>query len=146
MTDWFDPTIWEQGAKATAALLDVLAKLRDALSRRRKATRSEDKRELDKEVDALQADFEKLVEAMTEHVTSHGEFVKAVVNLLGPMDAPDGKKNVDTWIELIKQFGLVNRATANLAKIVPDHERRLKALEHPPKDRRKRVPQKRRRK
>jgi len=50
MTDWFDPTTWEQGAKATAAVLDVLAKLRDALSRRKKATRPEYIRELDKEL------------------------------------------------------------------------------------------------
>ena len=120
-------------------------KLRDAWSRRKKATRPEDIGELDEEVDALGANFLHLVDAMARHVASHGEFVKALVNLLGPMDAPDGKRNMDKRVALIDRFTLATQAVAALNKAVPDHERRLRVLEKRLEDRGKRAPKKKRR-
>ncbi len=146
MTDWgIDPGAWEQYAKGTAAILDVLNKLRETWSRRKKATRPEDTRALDKELDALQADFQKMVGAMMQHLSSHTRFLQAVVNLLGPMDTPEGDRPV---ARLLQHFPLIRAtadATKQLQEVVLAHGDRLKALEHPPEDRGTRVTKQKRR-
>jgi hypothetical protein len=139
MTDWgLDPEAWEQYAKGTAAILDVLNRLRDALSRRKKGA----KRDLEKELDALRDSVLQVVQVIAKQSASHREFVTAVVNMLGPMDAPEGKRNVDKWIELINRFTLTTQAVAALNKVVLNQERRLLALEQRPEGRSKRVPKK----
>jgi hypothetical protein len=133
MTDWgIDLAGWEQGAKATAAILDALNKLRHTLSRRKKATQPEDKRELDKEIDALEANLLQVVGQLMKFLESHEKFMRAILEA--------GPKSMDSLIQLINQFGVVNRLTANLADIAPDHERRLKALEQRAEGRGKRAP------
>lgn len=92
----------------------------------------------------MQADFQKLVDALTEYFQSHRRFMEGVVNILGPMDAPDGEKGVDKWIKFINTVGVTAGATSDLAKIVPDHARRLRALEERHRgDRIKQKPQRR---
>ena len=112
----------EQIAKAAARVVDVLVKLKDALSRRKKATQPGDTRALDKEVDELQADLQRLVDLLTGYFKHHSGVSEAIVSLLGPMDAPEGEKNIDKVINLIKMVGAT-------AEIVSDHERRILALE-----------------
>jgi hypothetical protein len=98
----------EQYARVTAAILDVLKKLRQALPGRKKGV----KRELDKELDALEANLLEMVGELTKFLVSHEKFVRAIVEV--------GPKSVNSLIQLINQFGLVNRLTAKLADIVPE--------------------------
>jgi hypothetical protein len=134
MAEWLDPGTWESIAKTAATSLAAWAKLRAAMARRRKATRPADTRALDKEIDALQADLQQLVDLLTKQAVSHGEFLQAVVNLLGPMDAPDGEKGVDRVIQHVILLRAGLNATQQLQEIVLTHEHRLKALEGAPKD------------
>jgi hypothetical protein len=122
-----------QYARATGALVDLVKKVRDAWPGRKKGA----KRDLEKELDALEVNLRQLASALTRFFVSHEKFGRAILE--------EGPKSVDSLIKLINQFGLVNRLTADLAKIVPDHGRRLRALEQRLEDRGKRVPKKKRR-
>lgn len=130
MTDWgIDAAAWEQILKTAGRAVDVLVKAGDALSRRKKATRPEEKRALDQEVDELQADLIKLAVALSEFAESNKTLWLAIVNMLGPMDAPEGERGVDKFVKLINMVGNTGGAMKALAQIVPDHARRIKALE-----------------
>jgi hypothetical protein len=112
--------------KTTATLLDAVTKLRRWLPKRKKGA----KRDLEKELDALEADLILLAGELTKFLKSHENFLRAIIEV--------GPKSVDSLIKLINQFGVVNRLTV-------DHERRLLALEQRPEVRGKRVPKKKRR-
>ena len=105
-------------------ILDVLAKLSDSLSRLKKATRPEDTRALDEEVDALQADLRQLVDLMTTYISSNRKLWEAVINLLGPMDAPDGERLIDRLIANLSLLRAAADATKQLQEIVLTHEQR----------------------
>jgi hypothetical protein len=93
------------------------------LARWRKASRPADRRTVEKEVEEVQADLQKLVDLLKQQYFKHRrEFMELIVRLLGPMDAPEGERNVDElrkWVEMVE----------NIATIVPDHEGRILALE-----------------
>jgi hypothetical protein len=123
MTDWgLDGAAWDEILKATGRGIELLGKIADALARWRKATRPEDRRTVEKEVEELQADLQKLVDLLTQYFKHRREFMESVVRLLEPMDAPEGERNVDrigTWLKMI----------GNMSTITQDHERRILALE-----------------
>ena len=123
MTDWgFDGAAWDEILRTTGRGIELLNKIADALARWRKATRPEDRRTVEKEVEELQADLQKLVDMLVEYFKHRREFMESIVRLLGPMDAPEGERNVDELRKWIKMVG-------NIATIIPDHERRILALE-----------------
>ena len=123
MTDWgLDEAAWDEILRRTGRGIELLGKIADALARWRKATRPEDRRTVEKEVEELQADLQKLVDLLTQYFKHRREFMESIVRLLGPMDAPEGERNVDElrkWVEMVE----------NIATIVPDHEGRILALE-----------------
>ena len=123
MTDWgLDGAAWDEILKTTGRGIELLGKIADALARWRKATRPEDRRTVEKEVEELQADLQKLVDLLTQYFKHRREFMESIVRLLGPMDAPEDERNVDELRKWIKMVG-------NIATIVPDHESRILALE-----------------
>ena len=123
MTDWgFDAAAWDEILKTTGRGIEVLGKIADALARWRKATRPEERRTVEKEVEELQADLQKLADMLTEYFKHRRELMESVLRLLGPIEAPEGQRNVDKVTQLIRMLD-------NLATIVPDHERRIVALE-----------------
>jgi hypothetical protein len=144
MTDWFDPGAWESVARTAAAIVEALAKLRNVLQR--KATRPEDARALDEELDAMQATLQQLIDLMMQHVSSNGKVWEAVVKLLGPLDAPEGERGVDRVMPYITLLLTGVRVTSQLQDVVLAHERRLQALEHPSEDDAATRPKRKRRK
>jgi malate synthase len=131
MTDLgFDPTTLESLARAFAAFVDGFGKLRDALRRRNQAKRPEDQRKLDREVDELQADLQTLVDLITEALANQNALWTAVLNALGPPDAPVGQKGVDRVLAYVNLLMEVRTSTTKLREVVLAHENRLLALEH----------------
>jgi len=123
MTDWLDPGAWEHVAKTAAAVVDALTKLRDAMSRRKKAAQPGDTRNLDEEVDALQKNVQQFVDVMMQHVTSNRQVWEAIINVLGPADAPAGESGTE------KIVGILLKPTVQLRDRVQELERRLQTLE-----------------
>jgi hypothetical protein len=123
----------EQYARATGVLLDLLKKVRDAWPGRKKGA----KRDLEKELDALEAKLLQVVGELTKFLDSHEKIGRAFLEAAPKIET--------SWAQLINQFGLVNRLTAKLAEIVPDHGRRLRVLEQRSENRGKRASKKKRR-
>jgi hypothetical protein len=107
----------EQYGRAFGTFLDLVKKLRAALPGRKNGA----KRDLEQELDALEANLIQVVGELTKFLASHEQVGRACLEA-----AP---KIEESWIKLINQFGLVNRLTGQLADIVPDHGRRIRALE-----------------
>jgi ATP/maltotriose-dependent transcriptional regulator MalT len=119
-------------ARATGVFLDLLKKVRAAWPGRKKGA----KRDLEKELDALEANLLLVVGELTKFLDGHQKIGQAFLEAAPKIEA--------SWTQLSNQFGVINGAIANLAKIVPDHERRLLALEQRPEDRGKRASKKKR--
>jgi hypothetical protein len=96
MMDWgLDPgSIESVGniAKAGAVVLDALTKALEALKRRRNAKRPADRRELEKEVDELRAELDRLVDLFGAAAEDALKAVKALDNILRPPGVPDDQK------------------------------------------------------
>lgn len=127
-TDWLDPGTWESIARTAATSVTALAKLRDAVMRRRKTTRK-----LDEEVDSLAKDLEQLADLMLKQATSHGRFLEAVVRALTALNEIDLVGRAGQFGAVIKAHGDALLAIANSINGLQDaalkHEKRLRAVE-----------------
>jgi hypothetical protein len=147
MTDWgFDSAAAEHVVKAIVTGIEGLNKILDRLSRRKKATRPDEQRDLEKELDALQADLQRVVELLTQALSSNRKVWQAVVDVLGPMYTPEGFSQL---VKFFQQFAFTkhtNAAPEKLNEVIAGLERRLTALERAPEDPGERAPKPKRRK
>jgi hypothetical protein len=112
MADWLDPEAWQSVAKTAATLLDALIKVRDRLSRKQGGSA----RKLDQEIDALQADLQRVVDLMATFVSHINSYFESV--------ARQGKPH--SYLTLLKE---VATTIQRISERLRAHEERLKKLE-----------------
>jgi hypothetical protein len=120
LTDWLDPSVWSEAAKAAktvTTIADVLMRMRNRLARKKKTKRN---------LDELQADLTGLINVLSEYVTSQTKYHEAWLGLLKTVASDDGTKVVKAHVTLLRTTA---HATKGLQEAAMVHERRLKAIE-----------------